>query len=317
LLWKPDIHPEKEGDAVRVLYDCVIDEKRAGREIPCKIYVPVEAAHDPLPVIIWSHGLGGSRDGAAFLGRFIAARGYAVMHLTHDGTDTSIWEGKPGHPWDVIRATHISRKATLNRFRDVSAFLDGLLALENRQLLLMGRLKRESIGMSGHSFGALTTQVAAGQMLGRGERLYSLRDERIRCGIAYSLSTGYNAAGQTPDSLYGPIGIPMLYMTGTEDSSPISGAGYESRLPVYEAARGPDQHLLVLDGGDHMVFAGSRGKLGPNEKIRRHREMIQIISLAFWDAYLRADKNAGEWLTGEGLETYMGMDGDYKYKNES
>ncbi len=307
LYWRNKVSPENEPFQVRIDYGAITDEARAGREIPYKSYLP--KTDQKLPIVIWSHGLGGSRDGAAFLARFIAAQGFAVFNLTHKGTDASLWEGKEGHPWDNIRAAKISRKTTLDRFRDAPAFIDSLETLEQYK----DKIDMSRIGMSGHSFGASTTQVMAGQTLGKGRRMYSLKDERIKAGIAYSMTPTYNA-GEDPEKLYGPINIPMLYMTGTEDVSPTSGKGYEYRLPIFENAGGPQQHLLVLDGADHMVFAGSRGKLGAYEKINLHRDIIKIVSLAFWEAYLKDSEKAHDWLTGDGLENYLGFEGECKYR---
>lgn len=313
MLWRSSIQEAEESGNVKIVYGSVVDETRAGREIPYKVYVPASGASYTFPVVLWSHGLGGSRDGAGFLARYVASHGYAVIHLTHIGSDTSIWEGKQGHPWDVIRATRIPRRTTLHRFRDVSAFVDRLPGVEAAHAEIAGRIDRSRIGMSGHSFGALTTQIMAGQKLGRGRRLYGLRDKRFRAGIAYSMTATYNE-GEDPAAIYGPIAMPMLYMTGTADDSPVTGSGYETRLPIFENARGPDQHLLVLDGADHMVFAGSRGKLAAYEKMRRHREIIQTLSLCYWDAYLKEDEQAFEWLTGDGCLNYLGMDGEYVFR---
>ena len=35
-----------------------------------------------------SHGLGGSHEGYAYLGRHLASHGYVVVHVTHLGSDT-------------------------------------------------------------------------------------------------------------------------------------------------------------------------------------------------------------------------------------
>ena len=122
---------------VMIARDQLVDSSRDDRIIKIKVYYPsfngasgAQARYGgtKLPVIIWSHGLGGSVDGAAFLSRFIAAHGFVIVHVQHHGTDSSLWEGKDGHPWDIIRATHISRETTLNRFADVPFVLDQLPA---------------------------------------------------------------------------------------------------------------------------------------------------------------------------------------------
>lgn len=290
-----------------------IDDSRGGRDVPFKIYYPVAHKFEHLPVVIWSHGLGGSRDGAAFLARFLASHGYVIVNIQHRGTDTTIWEGKPGHPWDVIRKAHISRKVTLDRFKDVPFVLDRLpqWAEENPEAGEHMDLKR--LGMSGHSFGAITTQVTAGQKLGKGKRMYSLKENRFRAGICYSPSPTYNH-DQPNEETYGGITLPMLYMTGTEDSSPVTGRDYTYRLPIFEKASGPDQHLIVLDGGDHMVFAGSRGKLKDHPKRHIHEDIIKTATLAFWDAFLKENTGAYDWMTKGGLKDWLNGEGTYKFR---
>ena len=293
-----------------VLYDA----RRDDREVPYKIYHPADHDGAPLPLVVWSHGLGGSRDGAGFLARYVAAHGYIVAHLSHRGTDSTLWEGKPGHPWDVIRAAHISRRTSLNRFRDIPFLLD---CFENgvdidHDVLNMTDL--DVIGMSGHSFGAITTQIMAGQKLGKGRRRYSLQDERITAAIAYSPSPTYNHS-EPHDEIYGGISIPAMYMTGTDDESPISGKDYTYRLPIYRYASGDDQHLVVLNDADHMVFAGSRGKLGANPLREVHEEIIQVAALSFWDAYLKRDQAACEWLSCGGFESFLSGRGQYENRN--
>ncbi len=311
MFWRDDIDPGHEPHKIRIERGDLFDGARAGRRVPYKIYYPLSHGLPSLPVIIWSHGLGGSRDGAAYLSRFIASHGYAVVHPTHTGTDTGLWEGKPGHPWDVIRATHISRKATLNRFRDIPFLLDSLPGLAKEKPEIGKHMDLSRIGMSGHSFGAVTTQVMCGQMLGKGRRMYSLKDERIKCAIAYSMGPTYNR-GEPAEKLYGPMDVPMLFMTGTNDDSPISGKDYTARLPIYEHAGSKQKHLLVLEEADHMVFAGSRGKLGTYDKLHLHQAIIKIVSLAFWDAYLRKDTAAMDWLTKSAITAFLNGEGRYE-----
>ena len=107
----------------------------------------------------------------------------------------------------------------------------------------------------------------------------------------------------------------MFYMTGTDDSSPVSGEDYRYRLSIYENAKGNDQHLMILKDGDHMVYNGSRGQLEENPKLNLHKDLIKISALAFWDAYLKADENAKQWLTSHHYETYLSDEADYTNRN--
>lgn len=62
------------------------------RDVPIKIYLP--ASHDPAPVVLFSHGLGGTRKGCVYLGRHWSARGYVAVFLQHPGSDASVWKDR-------------------------------------------------------------------------------------------------------------------------------------------------------------------------------------------------------------------------------
>jgi predicted dienelactone hydrolase len=53
--------------------DLTIDDTTRKRQIPIRVYLPLDKA--AAPVVMFSHGLGGSREGAAYLGRHWSARG--------------------------------------------------------------------------------------------------------------------------------------------------------------------------------------------------------------------------------------------------
>src|SRR5450432_2707225 len=73
--------------------DLTVKDAKRSRDIPIRVYLPKEKA--PAPVVLFSHGLGGSREGSAFLGNHWAARGYVAVFLQHPGSDESIWKNKP------------------------------------------------------------------------------------------------------------------------------------------------------------------------------------------------------------------------------
>lgn len=308
-LWSPTISSDTEPMQIAIARGEWFDVNRNNRKVSYKTYCPVDTDKGPFPVIVWSHGLGGSRDGAGFISRFVAAHGYIVVHIQHPGTDSTLWEGKPGHPWDVIRATHIPRSATLQRFKDVPFTLSQL-----RKLDIAPHMNFERIGMSGHSFGAMTTQVMAGQRRGYGARQYSLHLPQLKAGIVYSPVPMRKKKDHGPEDFYGGIKIPLLIMTGTDDDSPIENFGYTDRLEVFTHSGGPEQHLLVLDQGDHMVYNGSRGKLDANPKRDIHEEIIKILSLAFWDAYLKDDQKAKKWLTETDVTQWLAAEGTYTFR---
>lgn len=313
MLWTSDINPDRAPYNVLIKKDSLTDDSRDGRQVPFKLYYPDAPDLSALPVIVWSHGFGGNRDGAAFISRYIAGHGYVLVHLTHDGTDSSLWEGKPGHPWDILRALEIPRSATLDRFRDIPFALDALQMWAKDHPELERLMDFERLGMSGHSFGALTTQVMAGQHFPDiNDTPQIWREERFKAGIAYSPVPVTYLDDSLYPKIYNSIDMPLLHMTGTDDSSPLKGFDYDHRLIIYEHTGHPEKYLLIKDDGDHMVYNGTRGKLKENPKRERHEDLIKVGSLAFWDAQLKNDQNAKDWLIGRGFTTYIGPDGTFK-----
>jgi predicted dienelactone hydrolase len=84
------------------ILDLTLHDAKRDRNIPIRVYLPSEKS--PAPVVLFSHGLGGSREGNAYLGTHWAARGYAAVFLQHPGSDTSVWKDKPwGSAWGQCR----------------------------------------------------------------------------------------------------------------------------------------------------------------------------------------------------------------------
>lgn len=318
MFWTADIDPTREPLKVLLKRGEFVDSKR-GRTIPYKLYYPSgEGAPAKVPVIIWSHGYGGNRDGAGFISRYVASHGYIIIHLTHTGSDSSLWEGKPGHPWDVLKKNPITRAMTVERFNDVPAVLDLLpqWAADNPDAGAMMDLN--TMGMSGHSFGAMTTQAMAGQKFPGGPDddhgvLTDYKEPRFKAAIAYSPVPIRKLHGEAPEKhLYGPISIPIFYMTGTKDDSPLEGFTYDRRTVIYDYTGETEKYLLVTDNGDHMVYNGTRGKLEANPLREKHEEILKILSLAFWDAYLKGDREALNWLK-TGAAGWVAPEGELKF----
>jgi predicted dienelactone hydrolase len=266
-----------------------------------------------LPVILWSHGLGGSRDGAGFLARYLASYGYIIVHIQHDGTDTSLWMGKEGHPWDVMRQTKIPEDAIQDRFLDISFALDCLFTPQTRPEKSGLLMNLDLIGMSGHSMGALTTQIIAGQPAWyRKDFFEDLHDSRLKSGIVYSPVPSKHF-DHNPRTSYDSFKIPLFFMTGTLDESPLGGFEWTDRVAIYEQSGAPESHLLILNEGNHMVFAGSRGQLEDSPHRETHETIIQHLSLVWWDAFLKDDQTAHLWLKNESTR-YLQENGTYHWK---
>jgi predicted dienelactone hydrolase len=298
------------GDAEIRTVDFEVQDAARDREIPIKVYLPPQPK--AAPVILFSHGLGGSREGYAYVGQHWAKRGYVVVMLQHPGSDESVWRGRP--LGGRMQAMHdaASGENLLLRLKDVPAVLDQLAKWNvDEKHSLNHRLDLEHVGMSGHSFGAQTTQGVAGQSNPLNGNRFT--DARIDAALPMSPSTPRR--GDTKRS-FGEVKIPWLLMTGTKDVSPIGGQTVESRLAVFPALPAGDKYQLVLDGAEHSAFGGGREgqRLQLRNRNPNHHRAILALSTAFWDAYLREDVAAKRWLTGEGPRGVLEKDDQWEQK---
>lgn len=292
------------------------DAQRANRVVPYKIYQPVNAP-GARPVVIFSHGLGGNRDGAEYLLRHLAENGYVGVAVQHPGSDTpAVFGAMPGNPgFDPDKAREGSRAAiapgvAVDRFRDIPFAIDQLAAMNASDARLRGRLDMSRIGMSGHSYGAITTMMLSGQTPAFGRM--SFADSRIKASIAYSPSKP--RAGD-PAKAFATIRIPTFHMTGTADTTPFdNGEPPESRQIPYRSIDGADKFLLVFTGGDHMVFSGRTPRSGPRPNDAAFHALIQKASLAYWDAYLLGNSDAKAYLTGGRFKQDLGPHGTFEFQ---
>jgi predicted dienelactone hydrolase len=264
--------------------------KDAGRDrtLPIRVYLPESKA--AAPVVIFSHGLGGSRDNNPYLGNHWAKRGYAVVFVQHPGSDESVWKDAAGLEKMTAMKQAASIENYLARAKDVPVVIDALTRWNGEQgHALAGRLDLEHLGMSGHSFGAQTTQALAGQ--GEHPRL-SLVEPRIDAAVMMSPSPP--RVGD-PGKAFANIKIPCLLMTGTRDDSPIGNSTAADRLKVFPCLNQAPAWQVVFDQATHMDF----GQRGGAETTRYHRAILALTT-AFWDAELKANPEAKAWLNGEG-----------------
>ncbi len=289
--------------------DLTVHDAARNRDIPVRVYLPMNTA--PEPVILFSHGLGGSRVGSVFLGEHWAERGYAAVFLQHPGSDDSVW--KEASMGKRMRA--MKQAASLDNFllrgQDVPAVLNQLeIWNTDKTNFLAGRLDLKKVGMSGHSFGAVTTEAVSGETMPVGGQ--SFTDPRIRAAIAFSPSSPKTGSAA---KAFGSVKIPWMLMTGTKDVAPIGDQDMASRLAVYPALRSVPKYEVVLHDAEHSVFTdrvlpGDHEPRNPN-----HHRVILALSTAFWDAYLCGDSAALAWLNGPGPRSVMEPDDQWQFSS--
>ncbi len=302
--------------------DTELKDSSRDRAIPIKVRVP--DGDKKAPLVIFSHGLGGSREGGKAWGEYWSANGYLVVHLQHLGSDEAIWRGDESErPKDRLQRA-MQPEQLIGRTDDVRFLIS---EIERQQKdgakNWMARADLSRIAMTGHSYGAHTTSGLAGQRYPGAVK--TLADPRIKAFIAFSP----NATGleRTMPDRYGSMSVPFLSITGTRDGDPLSKNPYsrdaaEKRTKVYEYQPAGDKYLFVLNGADHMVFNGdangSRAEMPhlkeiPKSAAPRIFDAVQVSTLKFLDSYLRDDAKAKAWLNTEAAQFFASA-GEWKTK---
>jgi predicted dienelactone hydrolase len=288
--------PEKHPSAP---LDLTVHDGNRNRDIPVRVFLP--AAPGPQPVVLFSHGLGGSREGSPYLGEHWAARGYAVVYVQHHGSDDAVWKDvEPSQRMAALK-TAASAQNLFLRLEDIKAVLDQLAVWNKQSESLTGRLDLAHVGMSGHSFGAQTTEGVGGQTF-PGQLGQRFTDPRICAAVAFSPNISKTG---TPAASFAGVNIPWMLMTGTKDASPIGGATPETRQQVFPALPPGDKYQVILNNAEHSAF-GDRPLPGESEpRNPNHHRVILALSTAFWDAYLKNDPAAKTWLASDGPRRVM------------
>ncbi len=213
------------------------------RPVPARLYLPDRQKG---PLVVFSHGIGGSRLGYSYIGRHLAGHGVASLHLQHVGSDRGLWGGPVLQTFERMRRA-ISSEEAVARARDLSFGLDRI-AQEGLPFEV------SSIVAAGHSYGANTSLLVAGARVSGAVQLPSLLDSRVGAVVLLSTPPFYGE----PDlaGTVSPIGLPSLHITTKEDVIKIPG--YESsasdRVAVFEAIGSRPKALAVFSQGSHSIF---------------------------------------------------------------
>ncbi|TPE65042.1 dienelactone hydrolase [Sandaracinobacter neustonicus] len=268
--------------------DGVVADPARDRSIPVRVRMP-EGGAARAPVILFSHGLGGSVDGGTALAEGWARAGFLVIHVQHPGSDSEVWKGK-GNPKAAL-TTAANGRQLMDRAGDMKRVAD---AVESGLQIGACDLKRGDparMGAAGHSFGAHTVLAIAGQSFGPlGTRA---ADPRFKAIAALSPMPPRNDAANAK-AAFGGIRIPVLAATGSEDNTPFAKGKSLSeitaaRASVFEALppsrTGQASIGLWIDGADHAALSGGGGRAGATPN-RHATAVLSAATTAFFQANL-------------------------------
>jgi predicted dienelactone hydrolase len=261
------------------------------RTIPWRLRLP--SGDKPCPLVLYSHGLGGSREGGQAWGGAWADAGIAVLHLQHPGSDIEALRGG-------ARALQAAASADqmIERLMDLRFAINELQRRAATGEAPWNRIRVDAIGVAGHSFGALTAQAVAGQ---RYPGVADLSDPRPQAFVALSPSLPMGVK-LSPSEAFAGVVRPFFALTGSQDASPVQrNQAATQRAGVYDALPHGRRALLWLEGADHQTFGGGRSGVRENDGRRtqraaeqedRHSRLIARATTAWWHWRLLGDEPA-------------------------
>ncbi len=285
------------------------------------------------PVIIFSHGAGGSKDTYGYLAKFWSARGYVVIQPSHYDSISVLREQRPRRSFlQLMKGMPNDPSGWSDRTGDVSFLIDSLGPLQCLLPGIAGKIDASAIGVGGHSYGAFTAQLIAGvrpplpfPSAGSENQLADSRVKAILAISAQGVRSGSSAFGFDDIESFAALSLPALYVTGDRDVSIWNDVKH--RLQGFSGAAPGDKFAVVLDGANHMTFVGEvmqSTKTSFTELIydrvqgsmpaaygdaEQHWHDVEVATTIFWDAYLKTEFDAREFLVSDGLSRFIASRG--------
>ncbi len=279
--------------------------------------IPGQRGRPPqgFPLVVISHGLGGTSASYIYLAEYLAEAGIAVAALEHTGSnDQQLSALLTG-----LSSTVVQDEEFLRRPREVSLALNALANLNTSPSPLRRQLNLSRVGVIGQSFGGYTALALAGATFDS-EGLVDVCPPStlsfnpsllLQCQAANVINPGVSLADPRVRSIfvinpigsalfgetgYGQIVVPTMVVASTADT--IAPA-FPEQLRPFTWLTTPSRYLLMVDQGTHFssigdVAAGDQPVAIPSEIIGLSPEVVwsylQVLSLAYFKLTLEGDQ---------------------------
>ena len=294
-----------------------------GKDLPVRVRAPEPSAEapGPFPLIVFSHGMGGSSSAFGSLSEHLASHGYVVIHPTHaDSVRLGTRAEQRQRAMELLNDPRgaASKVDLIGRVADVKLVLTALDEVE-AALERPGLIDRERIGMAGHSAGALTTQALGGMRFVRRGRAIGAVLAEPRFGAFAVISGQGTTRGTLTEDSWKHVDRPWLVIAGSEDVSAASDDTPESRRHPYDYAPADGtKYLMFLAGATHSSYQGKGPGTALDGKVPDNTEWIVETTnagvLAFFDAQVKGDEAAKAWLEGGAFAARAGEDLEFRHK---
>ena len=258
--------------------------------LPIRITYPKSTGR--FPVIVFSHGAYGSKDGYDPIVKHWARHGYIVIQGTH-GDSLSLVSAAEKLRVATSRNPFVAmpiEKHWKTRAQDVTTIIDSLDKLESMHAPIRGKIDASKIGMGGHSYGSNTTQLVCGLNFG-----VDLKNDKINAMLLLS-PPGPNA--RLGANAYKNMSLPLMTVTGSKDNVAGRDQEYTDRLKTHENIPSREKYLLFMDDAQHNLggVSGSAGRMSGGGFNASHLTCVKSATTAFWDHQLKSHSAAKAFL---------------------
>ena len=277
-----ELYKSLRGDEdVNVTYPVVLD--RPERLVPLQVRVTWPAGNGPYPLVVFSQGALCPKNLYASVTDHWTSHGYVTIAPLHIDSESNGFGFQDLADKDLVA----------ERIKDMHYILDALEDIEASVPGLAGKIDRDRIAASGHSFGGQIALALTGlETLDANGIPMDAADDRYKVAVILS------GVGQMPNI---PAGAFSRYTGAVYSSGGTKDLGVTGRGPVnpwpwrmaafFETPPG-DKYGVILDEGDHyyggLICRETAGGPADHEGL----SIIRGTSTAFLDAYLKADKDA-------------------------
>jgi len=298
------------------------------REVVLTVRMPAAEEARALPMVIFSHGAGGSGDAFVRLSVLLAERGFVVVHPWHsDSLELARRRGEPGIDSQRDLRQLIERVDVVDRLADIRFILSNTerigAAVDRADVIDAAR-----VGLAGHSAGAMTTQMAAGvtffPVRGSGAPTRTPIRTPVDGISAFAVISGQGIGSdrgryRRTEESWKACDRPMLVITGSRDEVSISPETPQSRRHPFEYAPADGRkYLAFIDGATHSAFQGpsSRPRMRAQDPANAAwiGEITAAMVAALMEAWVMDDAAAQSWLQSGAVREIPGGELEWRHK---
>ena len=321
-IWYP-ASPERDAEpTIYTLYLGALKAAEFASPLGAVRDAPLDRRGAPHPVVVFSHGYGGTRLQSIYLTEYLASHGFVVAAPDHVGNTFAEQVNSAAALTDL--------EAARLRPGDVSRSLDALLVRSANwpaDLLAFGA-DPERVGVAGHSFGGFTTFRIAGGSIdldaadaacsaepdhvfckgwpGETPMPASARDERFMAALPQAPG---GALVFEPNGL-SDVAVPTMIQAGTKDKT----TPYDEEATAPYGLLPKPGYLLSIEDAGHFSFSNmcslveliglsveafDDGCSDDNIAEAQAHAISNTYAVAFFKQYLAGDDSYADWLSGE------------------